>query len=87
MLKKKVLSSICVFGLFVAVFGVAQQERSCEKTIDSQVVKPYFGRNEENGQQNQTYQSESENIIWAEETDLTFLPYDTDSNMNAITIP
>lgn len=85
--RKRFLSSVCVFGFIFAIFVVAQQESNCVKSIDSQAVKPYFGRNEKNIEQNGTYQSESESIIWAKETDLTFLPYQTDSNINAITIP
>lgn len=87
MLKKKVLSSVCVFCFIFAIFGIAQQETNCIKSTDRQIVKPYFGRDERNNEQNDRYRTNSESIIWADETDLTFLPYKTDSNINAITIP
>lgn len=87
MLKKKVLSSVCVFCFIFAIFGIGQQETNCIKSTDRQIVKPYFGRDERNNEQNDRYRTNSESIIWADETGLTFLPYKTDSNINAITIP
>lgn len=67
MLKKKVLSSVCVFCFIFAIFGIAQQETNCIKSTDRQVVKPYFGRDERNNEQNDRYRTNSESIIWAKE--------------------
>lgn len=86
-MKKRLLSSLFVVCFMMAAFSISIQQRYDMKAVDNQAAKPYLGRSTIKDTKNGADRNDHVSFNYADETIFIQLPYSTDSNVQAVTIP